>query len=166
MEVIPIEKRKLGKSDISVSTTSMGTKALSVLLILITFVFAGCERYEEDIIVVEEEIPTSFFSNGGSSNQTGVVSGENIVVSIRGSGGFTLSGICNFAEITVQSSGIFDGSNLEIRGAEVSSRGSGHIYVWATDWLDVEIRGSGNVYYKGNPQINSKINSSGKLIKM
>ena len=154
----------MGKSDVIVPAMGVGTiswlpKILGIL-VLATFVFAGCEIY-----VKEKEIPTSFFTNEGSSSQTGVVSGENIIVSVRGSGSLTLSGTCNFAEISVESSGSFSGSNLEIRGAEVINRGSGHIYVWVIDRLNVTVQGSGNVYYKGNPLINSKISDSGKLIK-
>ena len=165
MEVTSIEKCKLLKSDLHVTTVGVGKivrilKFLSVL-VLAAFVFAACDA-EEEIL----EIPTSYFTNGGAGNQTGEVFGENIVVSIRGSGSITLSGICNFAEITVQSAGNFNGSDLEILEAFVSSRGSGNIYVWATDWLEVEIKGSGNVYYKGNPKITSYIGGSGKLIKM
>ena len=165
MEVTTIKKIKLGKSDVIVPAMGMSaiawiTKILSILL-LVTFVFTACENEEELV-----EIPTIYFSNGGAGNQTGEVFGENIVVSIRGSGSITLSGICNFAEITVQSAGNFNGSDLEILEAFVSSRGSGDIYVWATEWLEVEIKGSGNVYYKGNPQITSYIGGSGKLIKM
>ena len=135
-------------------------KILSIL-VLAAFVFTSCDIHEQ-----EEYIPTSFFTNGNSTHQTGAVYGENIAVSIRGSGSITLSGTCNFAEITVQSAGNFIGSNLETRVAEVNSRGSGHIYVWVTDRLHVNIQGSGNVYYKGNPQISSNIGGSGKLIPM
>ena len=166
MEVTSIEKRKSEKSD--EIAPAMGEVLIAcisdclIVLVLVTFAFAGCERYEEEVVV----IPTVFFTNQGSGNQTGVVSGENIVVLVQGSGSLELSGTCNFAEITVQSSGSFNGSNLEIREAVVNSRGSGHIYVWVTDRLDVKIQGSGNVYYKGNPQISSNIQGSGKLIKM
>ena len=167
MEVTSIEKRNLGKSDVLVPAVSVGTilctpKILSVLVFVI-FVFTGCEIYEEG--VEEVVIPTSYFTNQGSSDITGVVSVENIVASVRGSGSLVLSGTCHFADISVQSSGSFIGSSLEIRVAEVNSRGSGHTYVWATDRLNVKIQGSGNVYYKGNPQISSIIQGSGKLIK-
>ena len=166
MEITSIEKRKLGKSDAIVPAIGMGTivwmsKVLSAL-VLVAFVFVSCETYEEE----EEVIPTSFFTNQGSSHQTGVVYGENIVASVQGSGSLTLFGICNFAEITSQSSGSFNGSGLEIRVAEVNNRGSGHTYVWVTGRLNVKIEGSGNVYYKGNPRISSNIRGSGKLIKM
>ena len=134
-------------------------KILSIL-ILAAFVFTGCERDEP------EYVPTSFFTNQGSGHQTGTVYGENIVVSVQGSGSLTLSGICNFAEISVQSSGGFSGSGLEIKRAEVNSRGSGHTYIWVTDRLIVNIQGSGNVYYKGNPRISSNGQGSGKLIKL
>ena len=167
MVVTSIEKRKSEKSDVIVPAMSVGTiawppKKLSIL-VLVAFVFTGCEIYDE--VVEEEVIPARIITNQGSGDQSGVVSGENIVVSVRGSGSLVLSGTCNFAEITVQSSGSFIGSKLEIRGAEVNIRGSGHIYVWVTDRLNVNIQGSGNVYYKGNPQIISNIQGSGKLIK-
>ena len=167
MEVTSIEKSKLGKSNLFVPAMGMGTiaqtpKILSILA-LVAFIFTGCEIQEK---VEEIVIPTSFYTNNSSGHQTGVVSGENIVVSIRGSGGITLSGTCNFAEITVSSSGVFSGSNLETREAEVNIRGAGSIYVWVTDRLYVNIQGSGNVYYKGNPLISSNIGGSGKLIKL
>ena len=167
MEVTSIEKRKLEKFNVFVPAIGMSKitwipKILSIL-VLVTFVFTGCEIYEEG--VEEVVIPTSYFTNQGSSGQTGNVSGENIVASVQGSGSLVLSGTCNFAEISVQSSGSFSGSSLKIRCAEVNSRGSGHTYVWVTDRLNVTIQGSGNVYYKGNPQIISNIKGSGKLIK-
>ena len=172
MEVTLIKKRKLEKPDVIVSTTGVGTiawvsKILS-FLVFATFVFTGCEIFEGERVEEEvvEIIPTSFFTNQSSSNQTGVVYGENIVVSAGGSGSLTLSGTCNFAEITVQGSGGFSGSNLEIREAEVVSQASGHTYIWVTDRLNVKVLGSGNVYYRGNPQIKSVVQGSGKLIKM
>ena len=167
MKVTSIEKRRFGKSDVivhamGVSKITWMPKILSIL-VLVTFGFTGCEIYEEG--VEEVVIPTSYFTNQGSSGQTGNVSGENIVASVQGSGSLVLSGTCHFADISVQSSGSFIGTSLEIRVAEVNSRGSGHTYVWATDRLNVKIQGSENVYYKGNPQISSIIQGSGKLIK-
>ena len=168
MKVTSIEKRKFGKSDVivpamGVSKITWIPKILSIL-VLVIFGFTGCEIYEEGV-VVEEVIPARIITNQGSGDQSGVVSGENIVASVRGSGSLVLSGTCHFADISVQSSGSFIGTSLEIRVAEVNSQGSGHTYVWATDRLNVKIQGSGNVYYKGNPQISSIIQGSGKLIK-
>ena len=129
-----------------------------------TIIFSGCEEYEE--VVEEEKIPTNFFTHQSSGSQTGVVYGENIVVSVTGTGSLTLSGTCNFAKITLSSAGLFNGSDLEIRTAEVDHSGSGSIYVWVTDMLNVKIQGSGSVFYKGNPIIHSNVQGSGKLIKM
>ena len=183
MEVRSTEKRKLGKFDVIVpamnGTIARMLKILSILA-LVAFVFISCEivipttqpppspptRPTRPTRPTPPTPPTSLFTNQSSSIKTGVVSGENIVVSVQGSGSLVLSGTCNFAEITVQSSGGFNGSNLEIRRAEVNNQGSGHTYVWATNRLNVKIQGSGNVYYKGNPQISSNISGSGKLIKM
>jgi hypothetical protein len=132
------------------------------LLVLAIFVFAGCEP-EKEVIV---EIPPRFITHSGSGSQTSVVSGENIVVSVQGTGTLTLSGTSNFAEITLNSAGTFIGSNLEIKAAEVNHTGSGSIYIWVTDILNVKIQGSGSVYYKGNPIINSNVQGSGKLVKL
>ena len=128
--------------------------------------FSGCEilyvLFEPKKEVV---IPTSVYTHSSSGSQVGVVSGENIVVKVTGSGGLTLTGTCNFAQISLQSSGRFIGSNLEIREAEVTHSGSGSIYVWVTDILKVNVLGSGSVYYKGNPRIISNVQGSGRLIK-
>ena len=163
MKTTSNEKRKPGKSDTAVPAMAVGAiaRALKILgiLVLATFVFAGCD--EE----VEEVIPVSVFRHQGSGYQTGVVYGENIVVSFQGSGGLSLSGTCNFAQITLDGSGSFNSSSLEIREAEVISRGSGHSYIWVTGRLNINIQGSGNVYYSGNPQIISNIQGTGRLIK-
>jgi hypothetical protein len=129
-----------------------------------TIMFSGCEIHEKE--EEEEVIPTSFFTQNGSGSQTGVVSGENIVASVQGTGTLTLSGTCNFAKITLSSAGHFSGSNLEIRTAEVTNTGSGSIYIWVTDRLDVRIQGSGSVFYKGNPIISSNVQGSGRLVKL
>ena len=135
-------------------------RILSILVIAI-FVFAGCEP--EEIVV---EIPPRIITHSGSGSQTGVVSGENIVVSVQGTGTLTLSGTSNFADITLDSAGTFMGSDLEIKVANVKLIGSGSIYVCVTDVLNVTIQGSGRVYYKGNPQVNQNGTGSGSLIKL
>jgi len=138
-------------------------KKILSILVLTTFVFAGCEIYNDEEEIV---IPTSFFTHQGSGSQTGAVYGENIVVNVTGTGSLILTGTCNFAEISLQSAGTFIGSNLEIREAEVIHSGSGSIYIWVTDRLKVNIKGSGSVYYKGNPLINSNVQGSGRLVKL
>ena len=135
-------------------------KILSIL-VLVTFAFAGCVEEEPYV----EEIPACYYTNQGSGSQSGVVGCENIVVSVQGSGGLTLSGICCFAAITVHSSGGFFGSSLEIKEAEVNVQGAGLTYIWVTDVLKVNIIGSGSVFYKGDPQIFLNKQGSGNLIK-
>jgi hypothetical protein len=139
-------------------------KKILSILVLASFAFVGCEP-EEEVVV---ETPPRMITHSGSGSQTGVVSGENIIVSVQGSGSLKLTGTCNFAIINVSSSNSisgFNGTDLEIREAEVTNTGSGSISIWVTDRLNVKIQGSGNVYYKGNPQIISNIQGSGKLIK-
>ena len=135
-------------------------KIISILVVA-TFVFAGCEP--EEVIV---EIPPRVITYTGSGSQLGAVSGENIIVSVSGTGTLTLSGTSNCAEITLSSAGTFMGKDLEIKVANVILAGSGNIYVWATDVLNVTIQGSGRVYYKGNPLVNQSGTGSGSLTKL
>jgi hypothetical protein len=132
-----------------------------IVLVLAIFAVAGCEPEE---VIVEE--PPRMITQSSSGNQTGKVSGENIIVSVQGTGTLTLSGFSNCASITLNSAGAFNGKDLEIRQAEVFLKGSGSMTVWVTDVLNVSIQGSGTVYYKGNPKINSNGQGSGRLVKL
>jgi hypothetical protein len=154
----------------------LGNMVAIAICLVGTIMFSGCEilyvlcgpKKEviiPEVIIPEVVVPTSVYTHSSSGSQAGVVSGENIVVNVTGTGGLTLTGTCNFAQISLQSAGRFIGSNLEIREAEVTHSGSGSIYVWVTDILKVNVRGSGSVYYKGNPQIISNVQGSGRLIK-
>jgi hypothetical protein len=135
-------------------------KVILSILVLASFVFSGCENPEK-----EKEIPTIFFTLQGVDSQSGIINGENIVVSVQDASSLSLSGTCNFAEITVENSGSFKGSNLEIREAVIKNSGAGSIHVWVTDRLIVHIQGAGSVYYKGNPVIIPNISGAGQLIK-
>ena len=146
----------------------LGNVVAIVICLAVIIMFSGCEILYvllEPKKVVIPTIPTSVYTHSSSGSQVGVVSGENIVVKVTGSGALTLNGTCNFAQISLQSAGRFIGSNLEIREAEVTLSGSGSIYVWVTDILKVNVLGSGSVYYKGNPQVISNVQGSGRLIK-
>ena len=92
-----------------------------------------------------------------------VIDGLDVDVSLTGSGLVAIDGNAETAGFGLSSSGKIDGVELMVADAEAMSSGSGRIYVYATDYLNVTISGSGNIYYRGNPVINSRISGSGSL---
>lgn len=131
--------------------------------------------YPDEIQVVQTgsgmiDAGTAFGSLEVSLNQTSsgkvyleVADGLAVETSLSGSGAIFLSGDARSANLGLSASGKIDAGNLMVSEARASSSGSGKIYVYATDLLNVIITGSGNVYYRGNPTINYQISGSGSL---
>ena len=87
-----------------------------------------------------------------------------LFVTISGSGGISLNGICENQNISVSGSGSYNSYGLASTNCVISLPGSGDCYVNVNSSLDVFISGSGNVYYTGDPDITSTITGSGQLI--
>ena len=53
----------------------------------------------------------------------------------------------------------------DLDGADANTMisGSGKIFVYATDYLNIIITGSGSVYYRGSPRISSTITGFGSF---
>lgn len=90
---------------------------------------------------------------------------DGVVVTSRlsGSGQIFLEGEAETADLNLSSSGKTDAMELLVAEAETLISGSGKIFVYATDYLDVTITGSGSVYYRGNPLITTRISGSGSV---
>jgi hypothetical protein len=82
---------------------------------------------------------------------------------LTGSGRIQLAGDTDMAEYTLSASGRIDAIELVALDVKATHTGSGKIYVFARDYLDVTITGSGDVFYLGNPVITSRITGSGSL---
>jgi hypothetical protein len=92
-----------------------------------------------------------------------LVDGTELEVRLTGSGRVILSGDAEKASYSLSSSGRIDALDMIVGDVRVHSSGSGKVYVWAVDYLDVTITGSGDVLYTGNPTISSKITGSGSI---
>lgn len=84
---------------------------------------------------------------------------------IEGSGEINLSGNSVNTNFIIEGSGNIKSLNLEQDKCIASILGSGNIYAFVNESLDVLIEGSGNVIYKGDPTIASDILGSGRIIK-
>jgi hypothetical protein len=82
---------------------------------------------------------------------------------LSGSGKIDLYGDAIMANYTLNSSGRVDALELMAEDVEATHTGSGNIWVYATNFLDVVITGSGDVIYRGDPVLNSNITGSGNL---
>jgi hypothetical protein len=92
-----------------------------------------------------------------------VLDGWEVNATLSGSGLVSLSGDAETASLGLSASGKIDAINMPVSSAEAMISGSGKIYVYAEDYLDVIISGSGDVYYLGNPQIKTRISGSGSV---
>lgn len=90
---------------------------------------------------------------------------DYIDVQIMGSGDIDLNGNSEITYLRISGSGNIRALNLEIVKCYADISGSGNVYVWVEEQLDVKINGSGNLYYKGNPEITSNITGSGRIHK-
>ena len=101
-------------------------------------------------------------SSSGQIHAT-VLDGTVVDVILSGSGRVELAGDAVLAEYTLNSSGRVDALNLEVPDVDATNTGSGHIFVWAIDFLDATITGSGDIIYRGSPTVSSTITGSGSV---
>lgn len=82
---------------------------------------------------------------------------------IPASGHIKLYGNSKVSEYVISGSGNITADDFMVETCYATISGSGSIFVYATDLLDVKISGSGSVYYRGNPTIIQNISGSGKI---
>lgn len=84
---------------------------------------------------------------------------------ISGSGQMNLTGTSSTGTFTISGSGNIHSYNFEQKECIAKISGSGSMYLYVIDYLDVNISGSGSVYYIGDPSLNVKITGSGQVFK-
>lgn len=82
---------------------------------------------------------------------------------ISGSGDIEVWGEAKNSKLNISGSGNIRAINLIQNHCKAVISGSGNIYVYVINDLDVTISGSGSVYYKGNPLIEAHISGSGSV---
>ena len=125
-------------------------------------------------------------SGSGTIRSEGILSGDEVRITISGSGKIDLhleadaissaisgsgkillTGRADKLAVSISGSGSCRAEDLQVADADVAISGSGSAWINASREIVSRISGSGSVYYKGEPQrINNHASGSGKLRKM
>lgn len=100
----------------------------------------------------------------GSGNMDLGIQATNVEARISGSGNISLWGETNRSDISITGSGNITAYGLIQDICFTTITGSGNVFVFVNELLDVKISGSGSVYYKGNPTVNAVISGSGTVV--
>ena len=115
------------------------------------------QQTKEPLIGVMIKIENS--SIGAITDINGLYS--NLVLTQLGSGETYFSGYTDKLSIIQNGSGKVEALDLEAVNSNITLTGSGLIYCYVTELLNVDIKGSGRVYYKGSPQIQQTVEGEG-----
>jgi Putative auto-transporter adhesin, head GIN domain len=111
-------------------------------------------------------VPNMDFDMSGSGKIEADGTFTKVRTVIDGSGEVMLSGASQIADFYISGSGIITAGELFTGTCHADITGSGTIYAWVKDLLEVNISGSGIVYYYGDsPVVNTHITGSGQVIK-
>ena len=81
-----------------------------------------------------------------------------------GSGNISASGSVTRLNVSIDGDGTAQFSGLTARNVDAVVRGSGAIFVTATQSLDAKVQGSGTILHSGNPpQVTTSITGSGAV---
>jgi hypothetical protein len=117
-------------------------------------------------LLVTVTAPTlAALSTSGSGDASALgLSGEDLHVTVRGSGDVRLSGSATQVRLRVQGSGSIDAKDLIASTAAASVRGSGDIHVHAKKAVAAAVRGSGDIVIYGAPStISRDVSGSGEI---
>jgi Putative auto-transporter adhesin, head GIN domain len=102
----------------------------------------------------------------GSGNITSSVKSGNLHATITGSGSIQLNGSAGDAKVMISGSGEMNGKEFKTGSASVVITGSGSAYFDAEKTISAHIVGSGNVIYTGNATVNNSMTvGSGRVSK-
>lgn len=89
---------------------------------------------------------------------------NQLKAAVSGSGDIFLDGETHETDFDISGSGSISSFGMEQDTCFADISGSGSMYLFVTDFLDVRISGSGTIYYKGTPVINTQITGSGSVV--
>lgn len=135
-----------------------------------------------DIYVTAKSLSELVNAGSGSINVDGTVSGDNVNISLAGSGSISstikagefhasiggsgslkLNGTADESKINIAGSGELNGKGFKTSTANVSIAGSGNAHLGVDKNIKATIAGSGNVIYSGNATSDSRTIGSGRL---
>ena len=103
--------------------------------------------------------------SGSGKLYTADLNVNDMKCSISGSGDIILGGnsSVNNGDISISGSGNYTGESTSIKSLGISISGSGSCTCNVTESLKASVSGSGNVTYMGNPKVDVRVSGSGKV---
>ncbi len=89
--------------------------------------------------------------------------GYEVDIRVTGSGRVELAGDAEMADYRIEGSGKIDALELVTTDVKAVITGSGNIYTYAVETLDVVITGSGDVRYLGDPLVTQRVTGTGNV---
>lgn len=102
-------------------------------------------------------------SGSGDIDLMDIYSPNTIDIVVSGSGDVSISGKARRGDYLLTGSGDIVADDLKVDECYITTTGSGNIYCYVYDLLNVTISGSGDVYYSGSPEIHLVNTGSGDL---
>jgi len=118
-----------------------------------------------DLKATNTTCESSTLKINGSGNITSKIITNSLDAYIDGSGKITLSGMVQNAEISIMSSGNFEGYSFLVKTCNAAIFGSGDIRISVSDTINASINGSGSIKYDGSPIVIKSISGSGSVSK-
>ncbi|SNR16020.1 head GIN domain-containing protein [Tenacibaculum jejuense] len=123
----------------------------------------GSGNVRSEKVVRGENVSLSI---GGSGNIKTKVKASTLSTSIGGSGNIRVAGSSDHMKCSIAGSGNIKAYDVTTKTLKVSVAGSGDIEATVKDKIKGSVVGSGSVYYKGNPKyIDTNSVGSGDIIK-
>ncbi len=119
-------------------------------------------------IIVCDSLTTDLLSaeiTGSGRIEFSKVIAKDVIGDIPGPGEIFISGEADKSEFYISGSGNIQCLDLHQTYCYSNISGSGNIYTYVIEYLEVDISGSGSVYFSGSPEIDSYISGSGQVLR-
>ncbi|MBN1118890.1 MAG: DUF2807 domain-containing protein [Bacteroidales bacterium] len=118
-----------------------------------------------DIFDFEVDYFNVTLSGVGDISLQNLIIHDNLDLSLPGSGNFVLDGKASEAQYLLSGSGDIKGKSMRVNSCKTVLSGSGNIFTWVYNDLEIILTGSGNVYYYGDPKVIQRVTGSGSVIQ-
>lgn len=119
-------------------------------------------------VINEDTVQKSFIQidvHEGSGTISLLINTNTTVINLHGgTANVIINGVSRNSYFYQNSFGRINAINLRTESVYSRNWSNNNLYLFAEDYLSIEIKNIGDVYYRGNPEISATITGTGKLI--